>query len=175
MNAWMPLMISTVCVCATVWAETRERRALTWLFKPMAATCFIWLAWLAGAPHSNYGNWLLLGLACCWLGDVLLIPDGKRSFLAGLTSFLLGHLFYGVAFLQLPGSTAAALLALPPVLALAYFAYDKFMLSAAREAALVEATTQAVTERAPAEPEIKVNTEKSIAVLPFVNMSDDKD
>jgi TolB-like protein len=61
------------------------------------------------------------------------------------------------------------------VIALAYFAYDKFVLSAAREAALIDAATQAVTERAPVEPEIEANTEKSIAVLPFVNMSDDKD
>ena len=31
------------------------------------------------------------------------------------------------------------------IIALAYFAYDKFVLSVAREAALIEATTQAVT------------------------------
>jgi uncharacterized membrane protein YhhN len=120
-NPWLPIVFCTVCVCGTVWAETRERRALSWLFKPLAAACFIWLAWLAGALNSNYGNCLLLGLACCWLGDVLLIPDSKRSFLAGLGSFLLGHLFYAVAFLQLPASTGAILLASPAVVALAYF------------------------------------------------------
>ena len=59
------------------------------------------------------------------------------------------------------------------VLALAYFAYDKFVLSEDREAALVEAATQAVIEQAPAEPAASANTEKSIAVLPFVNMSSD--
>ncbi len=59
------------------------------------------------------------------------------------------------------------------IVALGYFAYDKFVLSAAREAALVEATSQAVTEQAPVEPEVVTNTEKSIAVLPFVNMSSD--
>ncbi len=59
------------------------------------------------------------------------------------------------------------------VIALAYFAYDKFVLSGDREAALVEATTQAVAEQAPAEPEVAANTEKTIAVLPFVNMSSD--
>ncbi len=59
------------------------------------------------------------------------------------------------------------------IVALGYFAYDKFVLSAAREAALVEATSQAVTEQAPVEPEVVANTEKSIAVLPFVNMSSD--
>jgi adenylate cyclase len=60
------------------------------------------------------------------------------------------------------------------VIALAYFAYDKFVLSAAREAALIEATTQAVAEQASV-PEVAMETRKSIAVLPFVNMSSDEE
>jgi TolB-like protein/Tfp pilus assembly protein PilF len=56
--------------------------------------------------------------------------------------------------------------------ALGYFAYDKLVLSASREAALVEATTQAAVEQA-AIDEVAVESDKSIAVLPFVNMSDD--
>ncbi len=59
------------------------------------------------------------------------------------------------------------------IIALAYFAYDKFVLSAAREAVLVETATQAVTEQVTEEPEATAEPEKSIAVLPFVNMSDD--
>ncbi len=59
------------------------------------------------------------------------------------------------------------------VLTLGYFAYDKFVLSASRDAALVEATTQAVTEQAATEPEASAESDKSIAVLPFVNMSSD--
>ena len=58
------------------------------------------------------------------------------------------------------------------VLALGYFAYDKFVLDASRDAALVEATTQAVSAQAAAE-EASVESDKSIAVLSFVNMSDD--
>ncbi len=58
------------------------------------------------------------------------------------------------------------------VLALAYFAYDKFVLTASREAALVEATEQAISEQAQA-PEAAGEPEKSIAVLPFVNLSSD--
>ena len=53
------------------------------------------------------------------------------------------------------------------VASLSYFAYDKFVLSTARQAAQVEAMAQAVTEPAVAEQD------NSIAVLPFVNMSDD--
>ena len=59
------------------------------------------------------------------------------------------------------------------IVALGYFAYDKFVLSAAREEALVEATMQVVTEQDSEEPEVSVTADKSIAVLPFVNMSSD--
>ena len=52
------------------------------------------------------------------------------------------------------------------VVALAYFAWDKFVLSAARHAALVEGMM---------EPDVSAETDNSIAVLPFVNMSDDPD
>lgn len=58
-------------------------------------------------------------------------------------------------------------------LALTYFAYDKFVLTRDREAALVEARNQALAEHAPVEPDVAVETERSIAVLPFVNMSSD--
>jgi TolB-like protein len=61
------------------------------------------------------------------------------------------------------------------VLALAYFAYDKFVLSPAREAALIEATTKAVAEQTAVESGVSIEPDKSIAVLPFVNMSNDPD
>lgn len=63
------------------------------------------------------------------------------------------------------------------VVALAYFAFDKFIISAGRETAAIEsaveaATSRALTERLAAE-EASAASRKSIAVLPFVNMSDD--
>jgi len=58
------------------------------------------------------------------------------------------------------------------IVALGYLVYDKTVLSAQRDAALVEATTQAVSEQAATE-KAPTESDKSIAVLPFVNMSDD--
>ena len=60
------------------------------------------------------------------------------------------------------------------VLALGYFAYDKFVLTSGRDAALVEATTQAISEQVVTE-EAPSESDKSIAVLPFVNMSSDEE
>jgi adenylate cyclase len=57
------------------------------------------------------------------------------------------------------------------VLALAYFAVDKFVFDPARDAALVEATT----DRARSDALVESYGDNSIAVLPFVNMSPDED
>jgi len=56
-------------------------------------------------------------------------------------------------------------------LALIFFAFDKFVLAPKREAALVSDATKALTEKAARQE--KAGNEKSIAVLPFVNMSTD--
>jgi adenylate cyclase len=55
------------------------------------------------------------------------------------------------------------------VLALGYFAYDKVLLAPQRDAALVESTTEAIEKQAAA----AADAQKSIAVLPFANMSAD--
>ncbi len=58
------------------------------------------------------------------------------------------------------------------VLALGYFTFDKFVLDPSRDAEMVQATTEAAIEQA-TESGKEETAEKSIAVLPFVNMSDD--
>lgn len=55
------------------------------------------------------------------------------------------------------------------ILALGYFALDKFVLSSSREAAKIEAALEKASTRADGAEVL----DKSIAVLPFVNMSDD--
>ncbi len=56
------------------------------------------------------------------------------------------------------------------VVALAYFAYDKFVLGPSRDTELVQATTESVASEV---VEQVAETEKSIAVMAFVNMSAD--
>jgi TolB-like protein len=58
------------------------------------------------------------------------------------------------------------------VVALGYFAFDKFVLDPSRDAELVQAATEAVAEQV-AMPGEAETPEKSIAVLPFANMSDE--
>jgi len=64
------------------------------------------------------------------------------------------------------------------ILALGYFAYDKFVLSVGRETAVIESTVEQATPQVLTEQTVtaKAATEsdKSIAVLPFINISDDE-
>jgi len=111
------LLCALACTALLV-SERRESRLGVWLFKPLAAACFVAVG-LHGAPFdSSYGVWILTGLVLSALGDVLLIPsEHELLFLAGMLSFLLGHVAYCIAFLGLgidpAGLAASALVVLP--------------------------------------------------------------
>ncbi len=59
------------------------------------------------------------------------------------------------------------------VLALAYFSFDKFLLDPKRDADLLQTEVAQAVEMTDPVAEGKVPTSKSIAVLPFINMSSD--
>lgn len=99
-----PALLSGIAVLGLVICDYRDIRAGRYLFKPLAASAFIWLALSLDATSTTYGNWLLLALVLCMVGDLFLMPDSERWFLAGLTAFLCGHLLFAVAFLQLPAN-----------------------------------------------------------------------
>jgi len=95
--------LCAVAVAGLLWAEYRGSRQGLWLTKPLASVAFIWAGVAAGALDSTYGQWILLGLVLCLLGDVLLIPhDRPAVFRAGVFAFLAGHVAYSAAFLTQP-------------------------------------------------------------------------
>jgi uncharacterized membrane protein YhhN len=91
--------LAALAIPALVVSDYRQYRPGRYLFKPAAAAAFLWLALAMGATDSNYGLWILAGLLCSSMGDILLIPDSRRCFLAGLLAFLCGHLCYAAGFL----------------------------------------------------------------------------
>lgn len=108
---------TVVCTVLLLVAEYRQLKPGIWLFKPLAAAGFILCALGFGALDSAYGRIILVGLCLSWLGDVLLMPRGRGpAFLAGIVSFLLAHVAYCWAFIQLGLDQRSALLALPGVL-----------------------------------------------------------
>lgn len=101
-----------VLVGVLLWAQRTGRPALIqWVAKPAAAACFCVLALWEGALDQAWTTVLFGGLLFAAGGDVLLIPKDRRAFLAGLVSFLLGHVGYAIAFAMRgvdPTWTAAA-------------------------------------------------------------------
>jgi len=98
-----PYLLCAAAVAGLLWAERRGSHAGVWLTKPVASLAFIWAGLAAGALDSAYGQLVLLGLALCLLGDVLLIPlERPAVFRAGVFAFLAGHVAYSAAFLARP-------------------------------------------------------------------------
>lgn len=113
-----PALLSCIAVVALVICDFRGVKTGRFIFKPLAAAAFVWLALRLGASDSSFGNWMLAGLILCMLGDLFLMPDNKRSFLVGLIAFLCGHLLYAIAFIQLQQNTTGLLLSALPALLL---------------------------------------------------------
>jgi len=67
-------------------------------FKTPLSLLFI-LAWaLQPAQNPSFAGLILIALVFCLGGDVLLALGSQKTFLAGLVSFLLGHVMYAAAF-----------------------------------------------------------------------------
>ena len=92
-------MITAAFVGVLLWAEFNNSIHWKWIAKPAASLGFVLVAISGGALSTTTGQWILLGLISCMIGDILLIPKNARSFLAGVAAFAAGHLAYIVAFL----------------------------------------------------------------------------
>lgn len=94
--------LTVLGVGAVLLAERASARWVVVITKPLASLGFVGIALVRVNLGEAYDLWILAGLGFGWLGDVLLIPKGKRWFLFGLVNFLLGHFAYVVAFATLP-------------------------------------------------------------------------
>lgn len=113
----MAELLSALCllaVSALLVAETRKYAAMRAVAKTLASLAFVGVAVALDATASTHGRLILGALLLSLLGDVLLLSQRSRAFLAGLVAFLLAHLLYAVAFLRLgvsPEATGAAAVA----------------------------------------------------------------
>jgi len=96
----LPIVSTAVCVACLVGLVVSERigsRRGRYVTKPAASAAFILTALALGATDTSYGAWILAGLVLGAGGDVALMFEGEKAFLAGLGSFLLGHVAYVIA------------------------------------------------------------------------------
>lgn len=89
-------------------SEYKQSQLGSWLTKPVAALGFVLQGLSRAEYRTAYDYALVAGLFLCMGGDVLLIPKKRGIFAAGILSFLLGHVAFVVAFLQLGVSKSVA-------------------------------------------------------------------
>lgn len=81
-----------------------KNELMQFIFKPLIIPVVIGF-FISSISNSNKGinKWIILALIFSWFGDVLLMFQEKNAFyfLAGLSSFLLAHVFYIIYFHQL--------------------------------------------------------------------------
>lgn len=97
--AWVFTIVCIAGLAATLYAETHHP-AQKRLPKMVAATAFIAVALAVGALDTIFGRIMVLGLALSWFGDLFLTYNGRTPFVAGLASFLAGHVAYVIAFVN---------------------------------------------------------------------------
>lgn len=105
-SAMLATLVCISAVASLVAAEIRSDRRGRLMWKPLASAAFCAVPILGGAlDRSGLAHeialWVLAGLVLGAAGDIFLMFDSERSFLAGLVAFLLGHVAYVVAFARL--------------------------------------------------------------------------
>ncbi len=112
-------LITAIGLVTLLWAETRRLAVVKAISKTVASLGFLVAAFGFGAFDSTYGQLVFLGLFLGAIGDVCLLSDARKLFVAGLVVFLLGHLAYVIAFASLGiaiGPTIVAIVILAPAL-----------------------------------------------------------
>ena len=104
---------------ASVVTRWQDLHVVAGSMKVLASASFLAYALAAGALTTTYGKRVFIGLVLAALGDVLLIGTSSMWFLAGLSSFLLAHVCYGVAFSNRGITRRVLLLSLLPLTAFA--------------------------------------------------------
>ncbi len=127
------LMLAPPLLAALLFFAKKESTRGLLLTKPVLSALFVMTA-LVG-PHTNpkYFVLVLSGLLLCMAGDVFLIFfSSKRLFLAGLVSFLAGHVLFSIAFFSMasPGTPALIVAVLCMVISGSVFAWLKPRLGA---------------------------------------------
>lgn len=105
--AWMAVPLAGLLV-----AELRGKRSWFVVLKPLTSLLFVLCGALLLPLTERPAVLLLIGLVLSFVGDVLLIPKGKKlTFLLGLGSFLCAHVAYAVAFVVHGVDTTGVLVA----------------------------------------------------------------
>jgi len=106
MITWLIPFISLILLLLLLVYEKREGKNPRLITKTLLSCLFVCAGFLQSSSNPDYLFYLIGGLLLCLIGDVCLALPGEKAFRAGLVAFLLGHVFYGIAFSRLIGLSA---------------------------------------------------------------------
>ncbi len=97
------VLLAAGLLAGLLYFEKRELFEPKLAVKSILSSLFIFTAVVQFHPILPFYRLLLIAMIFCLGGDVLLALRGKKMFLYGLVSFLLGHLFYAGSFFHTAG------------------------------------------------------------------------
>tara|TARA_R110000850_G_scaffold191091_5_gene317278 strand:+ start:399 stop:1124 length:726 start_codon:yes stop_codon:yes gene_type:complete len=94
------LLMAAISAGLAIYCEERAqgRHRAFYLLKPLTTLLILFAALCAGDSDPEYQRWICVGLALSMLGDIALMFEGDGWFMAGLSSFLVAHVLFVVAF-----------------------------------------------------------------------------
>ena len=97
-----PIMVlAIILLTGLLYFESKPKTKGLLPTKTLLSSLFVITALLQPRPMPRYYHYMLVGLLLCLVGDVFLAIPGKKTFLGGLIAFLLGHVSYILAFLDI--------------------------------------------------------------------------
>ncbi|MCD6476090.1 MAG: lysoplasmalogenase [Anaerolineaceae bacterium] len=117
-------ILSIVSVMVDWYIVWTGKKKMRYWSKPAPMLLLLITVWVLLGGTIYFPMWIfLLGLFFGLLGDVFLLFPGRKWFLLGLVSFLIGHLLYILGFNlgSLEVNTLKSILMLLPVFAMAFF------------------------------------------------------
>ena len=96
------IIFAALLLAGLLYFEKTEDRKKMLPTKTVLSVLFIVAAWVQPPSVQLYAVLVIIGLICCLAGDVFLALPQEKMFLFGLVSFLIGHIFYVIAFFVCP-------------------------------------------------------------------------
>lgn len=97
------VIVAVFVLAVLLFFEKRKAAKIVLLVKTLLSGMFIVTAMVQPHSLSSYYTLILIGLFFCLFGDIFLEMPQENMFIAGLVSFLLGHVFYFAGFCSVSG------------------------------------------------------------------------
>jgi uncharacterized membrane protein YhhN len=95
------IVFGFILLLGLLYYEKKEDRKPLLIVKTILSLLFVITALLQLHPVPAYYHYLFVGLILCLVGDVCLALPQKKTFMAGLAAFLVGHVLYIFSFSSL--------------------------------------------------------------------------